>query len=51
MTEREHIEILRQLQEVFWRKAWADMKRSGVGREGLYHPPSDRDWLMMWCGT
>ena len=49
MTEREQVEILRQLREDYWRPAWIDMKRCGVGRDGHYHVPSDRDWVMMWC--
>ncbi len=30
MTEREQVEILRQLREDYWRPAWIDMKRCGV---------------------
>ena len=43
-------ETLSEIRYDFWSAAFASGKRCGVMRDEHYHPATDRDWMIMFCG-
>lgn len=43
--------FLTELRDDFWNAAFKNGKHCGVLRDGHYHIPTDRDWLVMFCGA
>jgi hypothetical protein len=45
------IELLKSLDDSYWRAAFREGLRCGAMRDRHYHPIEDREFLLMWCGV